>query len=85
MANPSPDHVSAAKRILLYAKGAKGLGIMYTCNATEPNQLYTYVDADHAGDPEGHRSVTGFVVMMNGGAISWESKRQKVTALSSAE
>ena len=44
-----------------------------------------FVDADHAGDPEGHCSVTGFVVMMNGGPISWESKQQKVTALSSAE
>eukprot|EP00961_Rhodomonas_salina_P041954 564192-Rhodomonas_salina.1 len=48
MANPSPDHVSAAKHILQYTKGAKGLGITYTRNATEPNQLYAYVDADHA-------------------------------------
>eukprot|EP00961_Rhodomonas_salina_P273345 3693487-Rhodomonas_salina.1 len=71
MANPSPDHVTAAKCIF---------------NATKPNQLFAYVDADHTGDPEGSRSlsVTGYVIMMNGGAISWESKRQKVTAFSSA-
>eukprot|EP00961_Rhodomonas_salina_P176611 2380391-Rhodomonas_salina.1 len=43
------------------------------------------MDADHAGDPEGRSSVTGYCVMMNCGAISWESKRQKVTALSLAE
>eukprot|EP00961_Rhodomonas_salina_P014546 195263-Rhodomonas_salina.1 len=47
------DHVAAAKRILLYAEGAKGLGTTYTCNTTKPNQLYAYVDADHAGDPAG--------------------------------
>eukprot|EP00961_Rhodomonas_salina_P137926 1855426-Rhodomonas_salina.2 len=85
MSNPSPDHVAAAKRILHYAKGAKDVSITYTRDSTSQNQLYSFVDADHAGDPEGQRSVTGYVVMMNGGAISWESKRQKVTALSSAE
>eukprot|EP00961_Rhodomonas_salina_P131965 1776616-Rhodomonas_salina.1 len=85
MANPGPSHIAAAKRILRYAKGTSEVGITYTANVTGPNQLYAYVDADHAGDPEGRRSVTGYAVMMNGGAISWESKRQKVTALSSAE
>eukprot|EP00961_Rhodomonas_salina_P155074 2089143-Rhodomonas_salina.2 len=45
------------------------------------------MDADHAGpgDQEGRRSVSGYVVMMNGRALSWESKRQNVTASSSAE
>mmetsp|Transcript_49639 Transcript_49639/g.101360 ORF Transcript_49639/g.101360 Transcript_49639/m.101360 type:complete len:638 (-) Transcript_49639:44-1957(-) len=85
MANPGPSHVAAAKRILRYAKGVKNNGIVYTRNSTSPNQLYGYVDADHAGDTEGRQSVTGFVVMMNGGPVSWESKRQVVTALSSAE
>eukprot|EP00961_Rhodomonas_salina_P127761 1722481-Rhodomonas_salina.4 len=85
MANPRPSHVAAAKRILRYAKGTANVAITYTHGIASPNQLYAYADADHAGDPEGRRSVTGFVVMMNGGAVSWESKRQKVTALSSAE
>eukprot|EP00961_Rhodomonas_salina_P008746 118907-Rhodomonas_salina.1 len=71
MANPGPSHIAEAKKIL---RDAKGL-----------NQLYAYVDTDHAGDPEGRHSVTGYAVMMNRGAISWESKRQKVTALSLVE
>eukprot|EP00961_Rhodomonas_salina_P280573 3789853-Rhodomonas_salina.1 len=68
--------------------GTADVGITYTANSAGPNQLYAFVDADHAGDSEGRRSVTGYVVMMNGGAtgsVLWESKRQKVTALSSAE
>eukprot|EP00961_Rhodomonas_salina_P029175 393454-Rhodomonas_salina.1 len=85
MANPGPSHVAAAKRVLRYAKGTREVSITFTKDTTTANQLYAFVDADHSGDPEGRRSVTGFCVMLNGGAISWESKRQKVTALSSAE
>eukprot|EP00961_Rhodomonas_salina_P246070 3324841-Rhodomonas_salina.1 len=85
MANPGPSHVAAAKRVLWYAKGTREVSITFTKDATTANQLYVFVDADHAGDPEGRRSVTGFCVMLNGGAVSWELKRQKVTALSSAE
>eukprot|EP00961_Rhodomonas_salina_P289671 3913911-Rhodomonas_salina.1 len=85
MSNQGPSHVAAAKRILHYCKDRKRGGITYTKNATTPNQLYAYADADHAGDPEGRRNVTGYVVMMNGRAVSWQSKRHSVTALSSAE
>eukprot|EP00961_Rhodomonas_salina_P037126 499042-Rhodomonas_salina.1 len=78
MVNPGPSHVAAAKRVLRYAKGTREVSITFTKDATTANQLYAFVDADHAGDPEGRRSVTGFCVMLNGGAVSWESKRQKV-------
>eukprot|EP00961_Rhodomonas_salina_P067311 903967-Rhodomonas_salina.2 len=85
MSNPGPSHVAAAKRVLRYCKDRMHGGITYTKNSSMPNQLYTYADADHAGDPEGRRSVTGYVVMLNGRAVSWQSERQAVTALSSAE
>eukprot|EP00961_Rhodomonas_salina_P279298 3773169-Rhodomonas_salina.1 len=85
MANPGQLHVSAAKHLLRYAKATHEVGITFTRGSAAPNQLYAYVDADHAGDPEGRRSATGFIVMMNSSAISRESKCQKVTALSSAE
>ena len=39
----------------------------------------------HAGDPDSRHSVTGFVTTLNGGAVSWQSVRQQVVALSSAE
>eukprot|EP00961_Rhodomonas_salina_P115916 1560059-Rhodomonas_salina.1 len=77
MANSGPSHIEAAKLILPYLKGTHKVGITYTCDLAVTNQLYAYVDADHAGDPEGRCSVTGYCIMMNGRAISWESKRQK--------
>jgi hypothetical protein len=85
MSNPGPSHVIAAKRILRYLKGTQDLGLTYRRGTAAPNQLYGYADADHAGDPEGRRSVTGYIVMLNGAAVSWQSNRQNVTALSSAE
>ena len=47
--------------------------------------IWGFADTDHAGDPDTRRSVTGYVMMLCGGAISWSSTRQAVTALSSSE
>ena len=85
MANPGPVHVAAAKRILRYLKGTKGMKLTYSRSESGGNVLTAYADADHAGDPDTRRSVTGMIIMMNGGAISWQSARQHVTALSTAE
>ena len=49
------------------------------------NQLWGYVDSDWAGCPDTRRSTSGYVLMLNGGAVSWRCKRQSVYALSSAE
>eukprot|EP00961_Rhodomonas_salina_P172166 2321421-Rhodomonas_salina.1 len=51
MANLGPSHIAAAKRILRYAKGTADVGITYTADSASPNQLYAFIDADHAGDP----------------------------------
>ena len=85
MSNPGPVHVQAAKRILRYLKGSKELCLTYRRDTPDPNTIIAYADADHAGDPDTRRSVTGYVLMMNGGAIAWQSTRQHVTALSTAE
>jgi hypothetical protein len=49
------------------------------------NVLYGYVDADHAGDPNDRKSVGGYVMHLNGSAISWSSKKIKVVTISSFE
>jgi hypothetical protein len=43
------------------------------------------VDADFAADLDTRRSHTGYVIMMNGGPISWKSVKQKSVSLSTAE
>jgi hypothetical protein len=86
MANPGAAHIHAAKRILRYLKGTKHLKLTYRKTQTaEANTLEAFADADHAGDPDTRRSVTGYVIKLNGAAVSWQSARQHVTALSTAE
>eukprot|EP00961_Rhodomonas_salina_P259186 3501865-Rhodomonas_salina.1 len=43
------------------------------------------IESDHAGDPDTRRSLSGYVLLLNSAVISWQSVRQQVTALSSAE
>jgi hypothetical protein len=44
-----------------------------------------HVDAYFAADNDTRRSHTGYVLMMNGGPISWKSAKQKSVSLSTAE
>ncbi|CAI7735529.1 unnamed protein product, partial [Closterium sp. NIES-54] len=49
-------------------------------------KLIGYVDADHAGDSDNKRSRTGYVYRLKPiGLISWQSNKQELIALSSAE
>jgi len=47
--------------------------------------LWGWVDADWAGDTDTRRSHTGYILMMNGGPISWKSRRQDNVSLSTSE
>eukprot|EP00961_Rhodomonas_salina_P292498 3932988-Rhodomonas_salina.1 len=86
MSNPGPEHIAAAKRILRYLKGTRSLKLTYKRQpADTANVLMCYADSDHAGDPDTRCSVTGYIVMLNCAAVSWQSTRQQVTALSTAE
>jgi len=51
----------------------------------ESNSPDLYIDADYAGDLNTRRSTSGMIMMMNGGAICWSSRLQKLCAQSSAE
>lgn len=80
--NPSSKHMQAAKRVLRYLQGTPTLGITYR---PPPLRLQGYSDADWAGDIDTRRSTTGYVVMLNNGAIAWKSRRQPTVALSTME
>jgi hypothetical protein len=86
MQNPGPSHLKAAKHILRYLRTTKDEKLTYSRQPTNMgNVLYAYVDADHAGNPDDRKSVGGYVLMLNGGAISWSSKKIKVVSISSFE
>ena len=85
VSKPTQTHLTAAKHLLRYLKGTKSLGLKYSKPLDRLNLLWGYVDSDWAGCPDTRRSTSGFVLMLNGAAISWKSKRQSVVALSTAE
>ena len=87
-ADPGAVHWASAKRVLRYLNGTRDLGITYT--ATEDPDVISitpvgYCDADFAGDVDDRKSVSGHTYLLGGGAISWNSKKQTTTALSSTE
>jgi len=81
MSCPEQDHMRAAKGVLRYLRGTTRLGVMHGGSEA----LQGYVDADWAGDIDGRRSTTGFIFTLNGGPITWESKRQSTVATLTAE
>lgn len=89
MSAPCVKHFEALKRLLRYLKGTVTYGLRYTRASTDrkekSNVLWGFVDSDWAGCPDSRRSTSGYVLMLNGAAVAWKSKKQSVVALSSAE
>ena len=82
MKEPTTVHWQVAKGVLRYVAATREQSIVY---GTEPNTVVGYCDADYAGDLDTRRSTTGFVFILNGGAITWLSKRQPTVAVSTTE
>jgi hypothetical protein len=86
VSDPGLVHMQAAKRVIRYLKGTKELKLRYSRpEGVKINQLWGYVDSDWAGCIDTRKSTTRYLLMFNGAAVSWKSKRQNVVALSSAE
>jgi hypothetical protein len=83
--------MDAAEYCLKYLAGTVDLCIHYgrtkdgKIEGRELNRLWGWVDADFSADLDTRRSHTGYVIMMNGGPISWKSVKQKSVSLSTAE
>jgi hypothetical protein len=83
-ANPGSDHEDALKRLFLYLRHTEEYGITYG-NVDNGGELIGYSDASFADDLATRKSTGAYIFMLNGGPISWSSKRQSVVALSSTE
>jgi hypothetical protein len=84
---PDDTHWAAVKHLLRYLRGTADRGISYTATASKRAhpQLACYGDADYAGCLDDRKSVSGYVITLGGGAISWASRKQRTTALSTVE
>ena len=83
--NPQPEHWIALKRVLRYLKGSSHWCLEYGGDDTSSgHSLLGYGESDWGGNVD-RRSTTGYVFLLGGAAISWNSKKQRTVALSSTE
>lgn len=83
--NPGLEHWKAAIRVLRYLKATCNHGLCFGGNDSNNHVLVGYSDADYAGNPDTRRSTSGYVFILNGGAVTWSSRRQPIVALSTMQ
>ena len=80
-ANPGTAHWTAVKCIFRYLAGTRDLWLSY---GESRRALVGYADAD-GSMTEDRRAITGYAFLIDGGAVSWSSKKQEIVSLSTTE
>ncbi|GKE89915.1 retrovirus-related pol polyprotein from transposon TNT 1-94, partial [Tanacetum coccineum] len=80
-AKPTEKHLQAVKQIFRYLNGTINMGLWYSKDTDM--SLTAYADADHAGCQDTRRSTSGSAQFLGDKLVSWSSKKQKCTAISS--
>ncbi|GJX51632.1 hypothetical protein Tco_0278477 [Tanacetum coccineum] len=76
-------HFEAIKRVFRYLKGTIHMGLWYPKD--NAMSLTAYADADHAGCQDSRRSTSGSAQFLGDRLVSWSSKKQRSTAISTTE
>ena len=93
MQNPGPAHWEAVKRVIRYLKGTKdakltiGLGGTFEWaqeDRCDRQGLEGFSDADRNSQEHRH-AISGYVFTIDGGAVSWNLRKQSLVSLSTTE
>ena len=79
---PRTSHLTADKRALRYLRKTADHCLHFNDNDGE---ITGYTDSDWANDSADRKSQGGHFFLCNGGAISWQSRKQDLVALSTTE
>jgi hypothetical protein len=88
---PFTHHMTAGKRVLQYLKSTANFRLHFNGNDMGirigiDNRLVGYPDSDWANDSADHMSQGGLVFLANnGGAISWQTRKQALITWSTLE
>ena len=80
-ADPGLQHWEAVKKIFRYLAGTKKLALTF---GDGKRSLEGFTDADRASQEHRH-AVSGYAFLLDGGAVSWSSKKQELVTLSTTE
>lgn len=81
---PTDVDMQEVKRLIRYLNDTREMKLRMN-DRTSDEGMIAYSDANWGEDPKDRKSTSGSIVMVNGGTISWWSKKQNVIALSSCE
>ncbi|GJW70388.1 retrovirus-related pol polyprotein from transposon TNT 1-94 [Tanacetum coccineum] len=82
-ARPTEKHLKEVKRIFRYLRGTIHMGLWYPKGSGF--ELTAFSDADHAGCVDTRKSTSGGIQFLGDKLVSWMSKKQNCTAMSSAK
>ncbi|GJT64186.1 retrovirus-related pol polyprotein from transposon TNT 1-94 [Tanacetum coccineum] len=82
-ARPTVKHLKEVKRIFRYLRQSYNMGLWYPKDSGF--ELIAYSDADHAGCKDDCKSTSGGLQFLGEKLVSWSSKKQDCTAMSTAE
>ncbi|GJT79673.1 retrotransposon protein, putative, ty1-copia subclass [Tanacetum coccineum] len=83
--NPCDLHLTIVKNILKYLMNTKDMFLVYGDDLKQELRVSCYTDAGYLTDADDLKSQTGYVFVLNGGAVDWKSAKQSIFATSSAE
>nr|GEX90778.1 retrovirus-related Pol polyprotein from transposon TNT 1-94 [Tanacetum cinerariifolium] len=80
---PNEKHLKEVKRIFRYLRGTINMGLWYPKGSRFG--LTAFSDADHAGCIDTRKSTSGGIQFLGDKLVSWMSKKQNCTTMSSGE
>nr|GEU56663.1 retrovirus-related Pol polyprotein from transposon TNT 1-94 [Tanacetum cinerariifolium] len=80
---PTKKHFKEVKRIFRYLRGTVNMGLWYPKGSSF--ELTAFSDVDHAGCIDTRKSTSGGIQFLRDKLVSWMSKKQNCTVMSSAE
>ncbi|GJZ51429.1 hypothetical protein Tco_0605944 [Tanacetum coccineum] len=83
--NTGEIHWTAVKTILKYLRNTKDMVLVYGAKHEAEMKVSCYANASFQTDKDDTKSQTGYVFVLNGGAVDWKSAKQSTTAMSSTE
>ncbi|GMF25087.1 unnamed protein product [Phytophthora fragariaefolia] len=72
------EHFVIAKRVLRYLKATRDYGLVWNKPATTDLHFTAYADADLRSEKDDRRSITGYVLLMNGCTYAYKSHKQSI-------
>nr|GFB66085.1 retrotransposon protein, putative, Ty1-copia subclass [Tanacetum cinerariifolium] len=79
LANFGEAHWTAVKNILKYLRNTKDTLLVYGGDPEAELRVKCYCDAGFETDGDDTKSQTGYVFVLNGGAVVWKSSKQNTT------